>query len=223
MASTRKKKDSHAFKDLQAMPCFVEFDKKVKAGIALEEVGRWLQEDMFQQTGIKRESLVRKLYRYKASLPPADIVKEPPVYVQKAIEKMSRGVKEIDELEKLYLLQLRRISIDAETESKINKLFSSTGHEIRIAADLLNSMMQKKMELGILNKAPEQVEMTGSFGVAPLVGEDTDEQTKAKLGLLAGKVLQVMSKSIANTEKAMEDEKDDGLDDTFSEQETDLG
>ena len=205
MASTRKKKDSHAFKDLQAMPCFVEFDKKVKAGIALEEVGRWLQEDMFQQVGIKRESLVRKLYRYKSSLPPVDIVKEPPVYVQRAIEKMSRGVKEIDELEKLYLLQLRRISIDAETESKINKLFSSTGPEIRIAADLLNSMMQKKMELGLVKRAAEQVEVSGNFGVAGILTDDTDEPTKAKLGLLAGKMLQAMSKSFEQQRLAPEE------------------
>ena len=204
----RKKAKSHAFKDLKAMPCFDEFDKKVKAGIALEEIGRWLQEDMFQQTDIKRESLVRKLYRYKASLPPAEIVKEPPVYVQKAIEKMTRGVNEIEELEKLYLLQLKRISIDAETEAKINKLFSSTGGEIKIAADLLNSMMQKKMELGIMSKAPEQLEVTGSFGVSNLLSEDTDEQTKAKIGLLAGKMLQVMSKSMDKQEKNEQDEEE---------------
>lgn len=205
----RKKAKSHAFKDLKAMPCFDEFDKKVKAGIALEEIGRWLQEDMFQQMDIKRESLVRKLYRYKASLPPASIVKEPPVYVQKAIEKMTRGVNEIEELEKLYLLQLKRISIDAETEAKINKLFNSTGGEIKIAADLLNSMMEKKMELGILSKAPEQLEVTGNFGVSNLLSEDTDEQTKAKIGLLAGKMLQVMSKFIDEQEKNEQDEEGD--------------
>lgn len=205
----KKKAKSHAFKDLKAMPCFDEFDKKVKAGIALEEVGRWLQEDMFQQMDIKRESLVRKLYRYKSSLPPAEIVKEPPIYVQKAIEKMTRGVNEIEELEKLYLLQLRRISIDADTESKINKLFSSTGGEIKIAADLLNSMMEKKMELGILSKAPEQLEVTGNFGVSNLLSEDTDEQTKAKIGLLAGKMLQVMSKFMDEQKKNEQDEEDD--------------
>lgn len=205
----KKKAKSHAFKDLKAMPCFDEFDKKVKAGIALEEVGRWLQEDMFQQMDIKRDSLVRKLYRYKASLPPADIVKEPPIYVQKAIEKMTRGVNEIEELEKLYLLQLRRISIDADTESKINKLFSSTGGEIKIAADLLNSMMEKKMELGILSKAPEQLEVTGNFGVSNLLSEDTDEQTKAKIGLLAGKMLQVMSKFMDEQKKNEQDEDED--------------
>lgn len=205
----KKKAKSHAFKDLKAMPCFDEFDKKVKAGIALEEIGRWLQEDMFQQMDIKRDSLVRKLYRYKSSLPPAEIVKEPPIYVQKAIEKMTRGVNEIEELEKLYLLQLRRISIDADTESKINKLFSSTGGEIKIAADLLNSMMEKKMELGILSKAPEQLEVTGNFGVSNLLSEDTDEQTKAKIGLLAGKMLQVMSKFMDEQKKNEQDEEDD--------------
>lgn len=205
----KKKAKSHAFKDLKAMPCFDEFDKKVKAGIALEEVGRWLQEDMFQQMDIKRDSLVRKLYRYKSSLPPAEIVKEPPIYVQKAIEKMTRGVNEIEELEKLYLLQLRRISIDADTESKINKLFSSTGGEIKIAADLLNSMMEKKMELGILSKAPEQLEVTGNFGVSNLLSEDTDEQTKAKIGLLAGKMLQVMSKFMDEQKKNEQEEDED--------------
>lgn len=205
----KKKAKSHAFKDLKAMPCFDEFDKKVKAGIALEEIGRWLQEDMFQQMDIKRDSLVRKLYRYKSSLPPADIVKEPPIYVQKAIEKMTRGVNEIEELEKLYLLQLRRISIDADTESKINKLFSSTGGEIKIAADLLNSMMEKKMELGILSKAPEQLEVTGNFGVSNLLSEDTDEQTKAKIGLLAGKMLQVMSKFMDEQKKNEQEEDED--------------
>ena len=205
----KKKAKSHAFKDLKAMPCFDEFDKKVKAGIALEEIARWLQEDMFQQTDIKRESLVRKLYRYKASLPPAEIVREPPIYIQKAIEKMARGVNEIEELEKLYLLQLKRISIDAETEAKINKLFSSTGVEIKIAADLLNSMMQKKMELGIMSKAPEQLEVIGNFGVSHLLSEDMDEQTKAKLGLLAGKILSVMSKAVESTAKAVQEAEED--------------
>jgi hypothetical protein len=206
----RKPRESYAFRDLKEMTCFAEMDKKVKAGIALEEIARWLQEDMFQQVEIKRESLVRKLFRYKASLPPAELVREPPVYVQRAIEKMNRGIKEIDELEKLYLLQLRRISIDAETEAKINKLFSSTGNEIRIAADLLNSMMQKKMELGLLSKRPEQLELSGNIGMTGLISEDTDEATKAKLGLLAGKMLQVMAKSLDEAKDSVENESGDG-------------
>jgi hypothetical protein len=191
-----KKQKSTAFKDLKAMPCFEEFDLKVRAGIVTEEIARWLQEDMFQQTEIQRDSLVRKIFRYKAALPPAMIAKDPPLYVQRAIEKMQRGVREIDELEKLYLLQLRRISIDAETETKINKLFGGTNAEIRLASDLLKAMLDKKMELGILQKTPEQFEVSGGFGIAAITNEDVDEQTKAKMGLLAGKLLDRMAKSI---------------------------
>lgn len=204
----KKKKNSHAFRDLKTMPCFDEFDDKVKAGVAIEEVARWLQEDMFQQADIKRDSLVRKLYRYKASLPPADLVKEPPVYIQQAIEKMSRGVKEIEELEKLYLLQLRRISIDAKTEVSINKLFGGTGTEIRVAMELLTKMMQMKQELGLVSKVPEQHEFTGNMGVMSLVDESTDEDTRAKLGLLAGKLLHTVSQNLEENNKKEEEDSE---------------
>ena len=62
-------------------------------------------------------------------------------------------------------------------------------------------MMQKKMELGIMTKAPEQFEVTGNLSVSKLLSEDTDEQTKAKIGLLAGKLLQVISKTMDEQEK----------------------
>ena len=76
--------------------------------------------------------------------------------MKKAIEKLKRGVNEIEELEHLYLFQLKRISIDAETEEKINKLFSGTAREIQLAADLLTRMLDKKMELGPHRQATRQ-------------------------------------------------------------------
>ena len=54
----RKQRDSYAHKDLKGMACFEEFHKKIVAGVVLEEIARWLQEDMYQQVDIKRESLV---------------------------------------------------------------------------------------------------------------------------------------------------------------------
>ena len=198
---TAKKQGSRAFKDLKSMYCFKEMDDKIKAGVAVEEVARWLQEDMFQQTEIKRDSLVRKLYRYKASLPPAEIVTEPPLYVQKAVEKLKRGVNEVEEMEKLYLLQLKRISIDAQTEEKINKLFSSTNNEIRLAADLLSRMLEKKMDLGLVTKEPDRLDVSASFGIASVATEHTDEETKVKMGVLAGKVIDAMSRVLEEKER----------------------
>lgn len=205
-----KKPSKSAFKDLRAMPCYKEMSEKIKADIAVEDVAKWLQEDMFQQLDIKRESLVRKLYRYKASLPPAEIVKEPPLYVQKAVEKLKRGVNELEEMEKLYLLQLKRISMDAETEERINKLFSTTSNEIRLAVDILNRMVETKMELGIMDKAPERLDVSGSFGVVPLVTDQTDEETRVKMGILAGKVVQAMSRFVEEPTKEEKNDENEG-------------
>ena len=119
--------------------------------IAVEELAKWIQEDRMQMTDIKRDSLVRQLYRYKAAIPPGEIAEVEPMFFAKSIEKLKRGVNEIEELEKLYLFQLRRISMDGATEEKINKLFSGMNKEIQLAADLLNKLIEKKMELGILS------------------------------------------------------------------------
>ena len=78
MDKARKKPSSGAFKRLRGLYCFDEMDKKVKAGVSVEEVARWLQEDLMQLPEVKRETLVRQLYRYKASLPPGQIVTAPP-------------------------------------------------------------------------------------------------------------------------------------------------
>ncbi len=200
MGEAREKPSSGAFKRLRGLYCFNEMDKKVKAGISVEEVARWLQEDLMQLPEVKRETLVRQLYRYKASLPPGQIVTAPPLYLKRAIEKLKRGVNELEELEHLYLFQLKRISIDAETEEKINKLFSGTGREIQLAADLLTRMLDKKMELGLIDKQPEKLEISGGMQVT---GDSTDEDTRHRLGLAAGKLVDLLQ---ANLEQKDEEE-----------------
>jgi len=189
MSEVREKPGTGAFKRLRSLYCFDEMDKKVKAGVSVEEIARWLQEDLLQLQDVKRETLVRQLYRYKASLPPGQIVTAPPLYLKKAIEKLKRGVNEIEELEHLYLFQLKRISIDAETEEKINKLFSGTAREIQLAADLLVKMLDKKMELGLIDKRPDRLEISGGMHVT---GDIADEDTRHRLGLAAGKLVDLL-------------------------------
>ncbi len=194
---SRSKKDS--FAQLKALDCFNEVDIKIKAGVSIEELARWLQEDMFQMTDIQFDSLKRQLYRYKAELPPAELIQatEEPVYVRKAIEKMKRGINEIEELEKLYLFQLQRISRDAETEAKINKLFKGTNKEIELATNLLEKMLKLKMELGILDKSPNRLEVGGMIGHMPVLPEQLKEdksadKTMTRMGLIAGKLFKAI-------------------------------
>ena len=187
------------FEKLKSLPCFSELDAKIKAGISIEEIAKWLQEDMFQMTDIQMDSLKRQLYRYKASLPPAELMNaaEDQPYVRRAVEKMKRGVNEIEELEKLYLFQLQRISRDAETESKINKLFKSTNKEIELASNMLEKIVRLKMELGVLTKSPDQLQIGGLIGHMPVVPErlqndDSADKTMTRMGLIASKLFKAV-------------------------------
>ena len=198
----KRKTRSDAFAKLKALPFFDEVERKLKANIAVEEIARWIQEDMLSYDDVKRESLARVLYRYKKTIPPGEFAKAEPLYFQKVLEKLRRGVNEIEELEKLYLLQIHRISKDVQTEDKINKLFPSTYREIQLAADLLDRMVEKKMELGLLSREPTKLNVTGSF-LMEGEGEIGDDQ-KMRLGILAGKLLNALEKTIAAQKKAQQ-------------------
>lgn len=195
MPKKPKKSRVDSFRTLRELHCFEELDTKLKMNIAVEELARWLQEEQMCKTEVQRESLVRQLYRYKASLPPGEIAKVEPLFFRKAIEKMKRGINEIEELEQLYLFQLKRISIDAQTEEKINKLFSGTNKEMSVAVDILTKLIDKKMELGLMDREPVKHEILGGVGVVPMGDTNGyDADTKTKMGMIAGKLLGTLSK-----------------------------
>jgi len=172
-----------------------------KAGVAPEEVARWLQEDVLQFTDIQRDSLKRQLYRYKAALPAHELLKatEEPLWIKTAIDKMRRGINELEELEKMYLLQQRRINIDAQTEDKINKLFKGTNKEIELATTLLEKMIKLKIELGILDSQPSRIQFDGIMGTVPVeldregATESETDSMRLRLGLLSAKLVKAMS------------------------------
>lgn len=176
------------YKKLKAMHCYKQMYDKLCAGIVPEEVARWIQEDMLERLDVKRESLVRELYKFKAEIPIAERKQEQPLYVKKAIEKLKRGINELEELEALYLLQLRRISIDAQTEEKINKLFSNTSKEIALARDILKDMFYIKQQLGLVQTQPQRIEVSTSF-VNLEGGKVVDEEKLIKFGVVAEKML----------------------------------
>lgn len=199
---TKQKELRKKFPKLFSLRCWDMAQEKIKAGIAVEEVARWIQEEMLEYRDAKRESLVRALYRFKAELDPEEIVTSKPTYVDQAVEKMRRGINELEELEKLYLLQLKRISIDASTEEKINKLFKTTNQEITLASNLLAKRLELKMKLGLVESVPEKVNITqSSVNVSAVAhaGSDIlqglDEERKMKLGIVAEKLISGLLKS----------------------------
>lgn len=143
-----------AFEKLRQIRCFPAVDKKIRAGVPCENVAEWIQDDQNEYTDIKRDSLVRQLYRYKEAMPPALLDHPEPLHIRKKIENLKRGVNEADELEKLYLLQLTRISRTVENEDKMNFLLKETRKEIDVARMLLLDLAKLKIEIGVYNRQP---------------------------------------------------------------------
>lgn len=193
---TLKKK----FPKLFGLRCWEMAQEKIKAGVALEEVARWIQEDMLEYGDSKRESLSRQLYRFKSELPESEIVREKPTYVDEATSKMRRGINELEELEKLYLLQLKRISLDASTEERINKLFKTTNREIELAQSLLVKRLEMKQKMGLVDTIPQafdvtQRSMNANVNVSVPVENGLDDERKMKLGVVAEKLISGLIRS----------------------------
>ena len=182
-------------KRLRQMRCFEEFDRKVCAGISPDVIAAWLQDDMDEHMDITHGGLVKAIKRYRKDVPPERIVKDMPLHVRQTIDKLKRGVNEVVELEALYLLQLKRISIDVQTEEKINKLFSGTGREIEIAGKMLGQMIEMKQKLGIIDMVVDKTEITHTGAVATVQANadlnmsGLSEDDKIKLGKLSERLV----------------------------------
>jgi hypothetical protein len=69
--------------------------------------------------------------------------------MQRAQQKVAEGIDELKELENLYRLQMERIHIDFALEKKFNKLIPATAQEVRAAREILSTIAELKMDLGL--------------------------------------------------------------------------
>ena len=200
MAKRRKFTRNDAYALLKELPYFEEIDRRIKANISISRIAKWIQEDRGGRVDVTRKSLEKQLFRYKRDLLPGEVMDKAPLFFQKHIEKLDHGFDEIEELENLYLLQLKRIDMNIVTEVKDGKLLSGTRAEIKLAVDILDKIIECKVKLGLLDHEPQKISFTGGLGVLALDGDEEEEDAESeerrlRLGLAAGKLLDALTKS----------------------------
>ena len=110
-----------------------------------------------------------------------------------------RGINEIEEMERLLLIQLKRIALVAEV--KDGKLLSVTNAEIKLAADILDKIIEWRVKLGLLDHEPQQISITGGRGVLGLYGDEEeknagiDEGLQMRMGLAARELLNALTRA----------------------------
>lgn len=189
-----------AFEKLKAMKCWPEVDQKVRAGIAIENIAEWVQEERGEYLDAKRDSLIRALYRYKQSLPATQLAIPEPLHIHKKIEKLKRGLRELEEMEKLYLLQLSRISMATELEDKMRFPNSKLWKDVELAQNILLNMAKLKMEMGLYERVPGQVHVTGAIEHTHKEFLDSiDPEQRQKLSGVAHGLLEKVKEMLSTT------------------------
>lgn len=197
---------------LKSLKCFPQVHDKICAGVACETVAEWIQGDCGEYTDAKIGSVIRALYRYKEDLPATALAIPEPLHVHKKIEKLRRGVNELSELEKLYLLQIARISKAVEVEDKINFLNKDVRKEMELAKELLVEMANLKVETGLYERQGHKF----TLGVEGEVNhnhrqvlEEMDPDKRRKLGVVAQELLKRLTAPTEAPEAVLTDGKSD--------------
>lgn len=138
------------FQRLRVLPCFDEIKPRILAGHPLSRIAEWLQEEKGVLADTGHEGVVTMLRKYRDSFSDTELIKDRmPETFLKAAQRVDESLDELVELEKLYRIQMERVNIDFKLEKQFNKLLPSNTQEIRAAREILSSIAELKMDLGL--------------------------------------------------------------------------
>jgi DNA-binding transcriptional MerR regulator len=159
----RRKQPKDEFARLKQLKCFDEVHHKVTTGWPIHQIARYIQEEAQELTDVSLSTIGRLLTNYRKKDGAAGMLQKTlPEAYNEAVSRVSKGLDELEELEKLYRLQISRIKIDHKLETDSKKLLPSLNREIKTAAAMLGSMAQIKMDLGLNKRHLGQLDVEGS-------------------------------------------------------------
>ncbi len=147
-----KPEEDYDIQLLKELNCFEQIDDLIKNGSKYDEIIKVIR-DNNELVDLEDDEIKRIIKKYKDSLAPAEVVKivAPNKWLD-TIRKIDNFVNELEELNRLYLLQMERIAIDFQNEKRIGKLFKTTGTEVWYAMKILETMANLKMDMGFVKR-----------------------------------------------------------------------
>ena len=131
-------------------------------------------------------------------IPKSDIIREHvPELVMDAEEKFKEGIDELEEIRKIYEIQLERIGIDYKKEKMIGKLFNNTHKEMEICLAMLQASAKLKQDLGLTKKELGTINVEGKhileaqdkYGVSEVQKVISNPSSRRKVLMLAEKII----------------------------------
>lgn len=203
------------FKKLRALKCFEEVHQAVLDGLGATALAQLIQEERQEYLDVTRASLIVMLDNYRASLPAGEVVaRRLPATYGAAIKKLHKSVDEVQELEWLTRFQKRRLRIDGNTETKINKLLPTMTQEVRAHVEVLRTLASVKMDLGLNKRHLGSLEVDATlvadvverYGTADIAKVLQSAESRQKVMGVAERFLALAQKEIGGSgDEATED------------------
>lgn len=157
-----------AFQRLKSLACFPEVHTRIVSGAPITALRDYIREDQGELLDLKPDTLLRLLYDYRASLPAGlRLAGANPQAMQAVADRVADGLDELEELQKLYAIQLRRVERAVALEADNNTLYRTTVKEIETASTLLVQRAKLKQDLGISPKQLGDLNVNVSGSIEP--------------------------------------------------------
>lgn len=152
-----------ALDKLQALRCFPEVDRRIRAGDNPKDIAAYMQEEQGEYADVGRDSLIRQLYRYKKLLPANQLSIPEAKYLHDKLQEFAGEVNEVDMLQKLFYVQMERIFQFRETEKLTRFPIKAMYKEIEQGKDILVKLGELKIKLGYYEgAATERLSISGN-------------------------------------------------------------
>ena len=185
------------FQALRRLRCFSEVHERLLAGWSVSELARFIQDDRSEYGHASRQGLMQVLQRYRDSIPPAQLMRRAmPKEFEDAKKQVDEGLDALNEMRKLYRLQMDRIAIGWNNEQNIKILLPTMTQEIRVAREVLTGIADLEMDLGLVTKAADEVNVNvnvsadlGKYGKKSIETVMNDPERRRKVLNVAERML----------------------------------
>jgi hypothetical protein len=161
-----------SFQALKRIRCFKEVHERILAGWSMPELARFIQDDRSEYQHASKMALIQTLQRYRDSIPPAQMMRRAmPDEFAKAKEAVDKGLNVLEEHRKLFKLQMDRIAIGQKNEKNIGMLMPTMTQEVRVASELLTRISDLEMDLGLVTRVGDEVNVNVSVSGQVDVGK----------------------------------------------------
>lgn len=175
---SRDKSEGKGINALRECSCFDEVDRRVRLGWSASEIAKMIRDEYGELNEFSFIHVKNLVDEHRRQIPPQELAltTNNSHVSRNAVKKLHNGINELEELQRLYNIQKKRIDIDFENEKNINKLLPNTNKEVFVAMKLLKQSADLKMDLGLAKR------QLGEVGVNHTPAEVTKEYGSESVG-----------------------------------------